>query len=195
MRNMRKNDLERKAANALVAMDSADLEAVSVDVDNSTVDEILSKSDDEFLRRAVNSLPKELREAVVMHYLLDIPISKIAAVLRIPAGTVKARLHYARKALQGKLAAEMKKPRALVLLFLFLFSAATYAAWSLGLFGGGEEAEVLPEAPAAVSVEAAAPLEAAAAPAAAQPTNRLLGTAGVSGDNSKTNGGFSVSFK
>ncbi len=147
MRNLRKNDLDLKAANAVVAFDPTDMEASLGQADSSTVDDILSKSDDEFLRRAVNALPNDLREAVVLHYLMDQPIAQVAKVLRVPVGTVKARLHYARKVLQGKLAKEMRRPRTIAAMALFLLSTVTYAAWTAGwiphdLFGGAAEAEV-----------------------------------------------------
>ena len=147
MRNLRKNDLDLKAANAVVAFDPTDMEASLGQADSSTVDDILSKSDDEFLRRAVNALPHDLREAVVLHYLMDQPIAQVAKVLRVPVGTVKARLHYARKVLQGKLAQEMRRPRTIAAMALFLLSTVTYAAWTAGwiphdFLGGTAEAEV-----------------------------------------------------
>ena len=158
MRNLRKNDLDLKAANAVVAFDPTDMEAALGQSDSSTEDDILSKSDDEYLRRAVNSLPNDLREAVVLHYLMDQPIAQVAKVLRVPVGTVKARLHYARKVLQGKLAREMRRPRTIAAMALFLLSTMTYAAWTAGwiphdLFDGGA-AEV--EATPAPVVEVAA---------------------------------------
>ena len=148
MRNLRKNDLDLKAANAVVAFDPTDMEAALGQSDSSTEDDILSKSDDEFLRRAVNALPHDLREAVVLHYLMDQTIAQVAKVLRVPVGTVKARLHYARKVLQGKLAKEMRRPRTIAAMALFLLSTVTYAAWTAGwiphdLFGGAAEAEVV----------------------------------------------------
>lgn len=148
MRNLRKNDLDLKAANAIVAFDPADMEASLGKADSSTVEDILSKSDDEFLRRAVNALPNDLREAVVLHYLMDQPIAQVAKVLRVPVGTVKARLHYARKVLQGKLVQEMRRPRTIAAIALFLLSTMTYAAWTAGwiphdLFGGAAEVETV----------------------------------------------------
>lgn len=45
---------------------------------------------------ALRHLPRVQREAVVLHYLADLPIEEIAANLRVAAGTVKSRLHRAR---------------------------------------------------------------------------------------------------
>lgn len=162
MRNLRKNDLDLKAANAVVAFDPTDMEAALGQSDSSTEQDILSKSDDEFLRRAVNALPNDLREAVVLHYLMDQPIAQVAKVLRVPVGTVKARLHYARKVLQGKLAQEMRRPRTIAAIALFLLSTMTYAAWTAGwiphdLFGGGAAEDVATQVPAPVVEIAAKP--------------------------------------
>ena len=59
--------------------------------------------DAETLRKSIDSLPKEMREAILMHYFMDIPVARIAKILSIPEGTVKSRLHYARIYLGGLL--------------------------------------------------------------------------------------------
>jgi len=41
---------------------------------------------------AVSRLNKDERDVIVLHYLLDHPVSAVAAQLRIPEGTVKSRL-------------------------------------------------------------------------------------------------------
>jgi RNA polymerase sigma-70 factor (ECF subfamily) len=48
---------------------------------------------------AVSRLPKRMREVVLMHYYLDIPLVEVAAALRRPIGSVKRQLHEARKVL------------------------------------------------------------------------------------------------
>jgi RNA polymerase sigma-70 factor (ECF subfamily) len=45
---------------------------------------------------AVGRLPAPLREAVLLHYLCDLPIADVARAIRRPPGTVKRRLHEAR---------------------------------------------------------------------------------------------------
>ena len=55
---------------------------------------------DTFLRDALDSLEERLRLPLLLHYLEDFKISEIAAMLRIPHGTVKWRLHKARKQLR-----------------------------------------------------------------------------------------------
>ena len=51
------------------------------------------------LRRALARLPKREREAVVLHYYLDMPLAEVAAVQRVAEGTVKTSLHRARTTL------------------------------------------------------------------------------------------------
>ncbi|MBA2390230.1 MAG: SigE family RNA polymerase sigma factor [Geodermatophilaceae bacterium] len=44
-------------------------------------------------------LPASQREALVLHYLVDLPVAQIAAQLGVPEGTVKARLSRGRSAM------------------------------------------------------------------------------------------------
>lgn len=55
------------------------------------------------VREAVASLPLAQRVVVVLHYLNELSLQEIAQVLEVPEGTVKSRLHYARRALRQKL--------------------------------------------------------------------------------------------
>ncbi|HEY0531832.1 MAG TPA: SigE family RNA polymerase sigma factor [Actinoplanes sp.] len=48
---------------------------------------------------ALQRLPKPQRQAIALHYLLDMPVHEIAATTGVPVGTVKARLSRARTAL------------------------------------------------------------------------------------------------
>ncbi|MGQ0837785.1 sigma-70 family RNA polymerase sigma factor [Actinokineospora sp.] len=55
------------------------------------------------LHAAIRALGADQRAVVVLHYLADLPIDDIAALLDIPAGTVKSRLARARRALAERL--------------------------------------------------------------------------------------------
>jgi RNA polymerase sigma-70 factor, ECF subfamily len=48
---------------------------------------------------ALQRLPKAQRQAIALHYLLDMSVGDIAATTGVPAGTVKAQLSRARTAL------------------------------------------------------------------------------------------------
>jgi RNA polymerase sigma-70 factor (ECF subfamily) len=57
----------------------------------------------ELVYQAVSQLSKPLREVVVLHYLNGFTVSEIARVLGCREGTVKSRLHNARKLLARRL--------------------------------------------------------------------------------------------
>jgi RNA polymerase sigma-70 factor (ECF subfamily) len=51
------------------------------------------------LQRALAALPSRQREAVVLHYYLDLPVVQVASALGVTEGTVKTSLFRARHAL------------------------------------------------------------------------------------------------
>ena len=55
------------------------------------------------LWRAVRALPRRQQEAVVLRYVVDLPVDDVASVMRCEPGTVKAHLSRAREALRGRL--------------------------------------------------------------------------------------------
>jgi RNA polymerase sigma factor (sigma-70 family) len=65
---------------------------------------LLRKADAEVLRHAVEELPLEFREVLVLRELDEMSYKQIAAVADIPLGTVMSRLARARKRLQQILA-------------------------------------------------------------------------------------------
>lgn len=60
------------------------------------------------LHAAIRGLDEERRAVVVLHYLADLPVEEVAAVLRVPVGTVKSRLSRARAALGQRLKEEVR---------------------------------------------------------------------------------------
>lgn len=63
---------------------------------------------DEGLRRAVLALPEKYRDAVLLFYFHDQDIPAAARTLRVPEGTVKARLFRGRELLRSKLSRPRK---------------------------------------------------------------------------------------
>ena len=51
------------------------------------------------LINALRELPTDQRVAIVLHHLLDLPVTEVAAETAVPVGTVKARLSRGRAAL------------------------------------------------------------------------------------------------
>jgi len=54
---------------------------------------------------ALRSLPLRQRQALVLHYIADLPVEQIASECGIPSGTVKARLAAGRRRLERELCA------------------------------------------------------------------------------------------
>jgi RNA polymerase sigma factor (sigma-70 family) len=71
---------------------------------------LLEKSrDSEMVRRAIEELPAELREIVVLRELDGLSYKEIADIVEVPIGTVMSRLARARKRLQQALIASPRK--------------------------------------------------------------------------------------
>ena len=102
---------------------------------------VIAPLDGNILRKAVEALPQEMREVVVLHYFMDQPVAKIAKMLSIAKGTVKSRLHYARLTLGIRLGVALKRP-AVVLIAIGLFLAATAATAAFVALAPSPVAEV-----------------------------------------------------
>jgi RNA polymerase sigma-70 factor (ECF subfamily) len=50
------------------------------------------------------ALPLDLREAVILAFVVGMPLAEVAQVQGVPVGTVKSRLHTARQRLKAVLA-------------------------------------------------------------------------------------------
>jgi len=55
------------------------------------------------LAEALRTLPVRQRQAVVLHYLADLPVEEVARTLAVPDGTVKSLLSRGRRALAARL--------------------------------------------------------------------------------------------
>jgi RNA polymerase sigma-70 factor (ECF subfamily) len=55
------------------------------------------------LEQALAALPLAHRTVIVLYYVNDLAVQEIADILDVPAGTVKSRLYYGRKALKERL--------------------------------------------------------------------------------------------
>lgn len=59
--------------------------------------------------REINSLPKKMKEVIILYEFEDYSYERIAQKLRIPEGTVKSRINNARKILKERLSFLMKE--------------------------------------------------------------------------------------
>ena len=64
---------------------------------------ITSSTEEVEVRAAVEALPLKFRQVVILYYTQQLSTAEIAAVLRIPKGTVLSRLDKARKLLKTEL--------------------------------------------------------------------------------------------
>lgn len=97
MLNFRRMDLRRKRPDVVSAGTTADLPEVA---DASFVD-ALSGVDAEMVRRSIRRIPYSLAEVLVLRFFEGWSMEEIAEILKIPVGTVKSRLHYAKAAFRA----------------------------------------------------------------------------------------------
>ncbi|MFI5235508.1 MAG: sigma-70 family RNA polymerase sigma factor [Gemmatimonadales bacterium] len=85
-------------------LDAADRHSIIHDVAGSDPEgEFFTKLVDETVLQAVDALPDDFREALVLSDLEGLAYAEIAQVLGVPVGTVKSRLFRARRLLQRAL--------------------------------------------------------------------------------------------
>jgi RNA polymerase sigma-70 factor, ECF subfamily len=87
-----------------------DDEIHSAEVETATPELLLERSrDSETLRHALEELPEEFREVIVMRELEGMGYKEIAEVAGVPIGTVMSRLARGRKRLQRTLTVALRK--------------------------------------------------------------------------------------
>lgn len=96
------------------------------------------------LRDAIDQLPADMREAILLRYFMGLPLLKTAKILAVPVGTINSRLHYARKALAARLGIAAKKPGVKSLLIALALAALT-AVGAVGIAAIRSVAEPEPE--------------------------------------------------
>jgi RNA polymerase sigma-70 factor (ECF subfamily) len=88
----------REVATALEDVDEP------VDVAASVEEDLVRRADGPRLKRALDQLPGEFREVIVLRELEELSYREIAEVAGVPVGTVMSRLARARRRLQSALA-------------------------------------------------------------------------------------------
>ncbi len=100
--NSARMTLRARARRRVREIPSGDVAALAVVADRRPTD----RTDADRLGVALDRLPLDQRELLVLHHLEGYGVAEIAAILEIPVGTVKSRLHTARRSLQAALTAE-----------------------------------------------------------------------------------------
>jgi RNA polymerase sigma-70 factor, ECF subfamily len=79
-----------------------DLEGFDAASDDTPGDELLNRSqEDGHVAKALNLIPPEQREILVLSFIEDVPQSEIAGRLNLPLGTVKSRMRLAYRRLRS----------------------------------------------------------------------------------------------
>lgn len=99
-RNLAISQHRRKSA---APVDPEILASLVRDVAGSPEQEIMLREKVCEVQEAIGKLSDEMREVLVMRYMLDFPIQKVAEILEIPEGTAKSRAFQARNALRESL--------------------------------------------------------------------------------------------
>lgn len=94
-RNKAAGHLRDEYRHAAVPLDEVEAELHSDNGDDSEFDEF----DAAEIRAALETLSVPHREVLTLHFLEDFSLDEIAGITGAPAGTVKSRLHYAKRAL------------------------------------------------------------------------------------------------
>jgi RNA polymerase sigma-70 factor (ECF subfamily) len=82
-----------------------------VNVGDTVCSEELSRLENaELVHHTLGRLPLSFREVLTLHFLEDMPLLEMSAVLGVPVGTVKSRLYYAKRAMRDLLLSEGKMP-------------------------------------------------------------------------------------
>ena len=89
-KNKQKNDSEDEILNSIKS--------------NETPEKVYSsKERQKIILKAINALPRKIKEVIVLYEFEEYSYEKIAQKLKIPQGTVKSRINTARKILQEQL--------------------------------------------------------------------------------------------
>ncbi len=102
--NLYRSELRRIPAGSVSLDDIGELRDLrSTDVEDDSRDRIV--------RQAVGALPAKYRETLILFYFHGMDVPAAARSLRLPEGTVKARLFRGREILRGKLPKLLAEPR------------------------------------------------------------------------------------
>ena len=78
----------------------AQAERVRAVTPGAVAEEGFAAEDAAAIHRALDELDTKHREVLILHFLEDLPLADIAAIIGCPAGTIKSRLFYAKQALR-----------------------------------------------------------------------------------------------
>ena len=101
--NLAKTELRRRKRRKLISLSSLGFEDKDFDLKDTkkgpeeSVHELIK---DEFIQRAINSLPDKFREVIIFRDIQELSYEEISSIVKIPLGTVKSRVNRGRLKLQ-----------------------------------------------------------------------------------------------
>ncbi len=107
VRNTFYTSLQQRAREPALAIDDELPDVQCESCDPAAI--ALAGADQQLVRQALEELPAEFREAMVLRELEGLSYKEIAAIAGVPLGTVMSRLARARKHLQVRLAGQMQR--------------------------------------------------------------------------------------
>lgn len=90
----------RHARAARVLDDQAEVPDDAPDTGPDPAEWLIGQEERERYFAALARLPEPHRAVLLLHFLEDFPLSEIATITAVPLGTVKSRLHHAKRALR-----------------------------------------------------------------------------------------------
>lgn len=97
----RKQSIRQKITGINISVDETADNIVCTGAETEEI--MVAKEVREMVRAAVVQLPDKYRIPILLYYMEELPLQDIAAVMHIPEGTVKTRLHRAKKILKEEL--------------------------------------------------------------------------------------------
>ena len=70
------------------------------DLDDGPDELLIRREQEAAFMKLLNELPPPQRSVLLLHFVEDFPLEQIAEITQTPLGTVKSRLHYAKRALR-----------------------------------------------------------------------------------------------
>jgi len=101
--HLRKKRLRTFSIDKPIQSKEGELKREFADVHSSTDHDLLSTEKTGMITRAIEDLPEKYREVILMRHSDELSYEEIAAITKVPLGTVKARIFRAREMLKRKL--------------------------------------------------------------------------------------------
>ena len=102
-KNHRRKEVWRNRIAPIVALEEEHEMDVTGGADVSPEEVYVVNEEKQIVQNAVDKLPEKWKVCVLLFYMESLSVAEVAKTLKLPEGTVKSRLHQARKQLQKEL--------------------------------------------------------------------------------------------